>query len=126
MRSPRRGLCSAILALEGIALGLTTPVLITLTDVPTGASLGLGLGLALVSILLTGFLRYQWAYTVGWLVQVLAVAMGLLITPMFFLGGVFAALWATAIWLSNKIDRERAEAFAAYEAEQAAGGATES
>ena len=29
-KSPRRGMCAAILALESIALGLTTPVLITI------------------------------------------------------------------------------------------------
>ena len=34
MRSPRRGMCAAILALEGITLGLTTPVMIAIADVP--------------------------------------------------------------------------------------------
>ena len=33
-RSPKRGMCAAILSLEAIALGLTTPVMINLADVP--------------------------------------------------------------------------------------------
>ena len=35
-RSPRRGMCAAVLCLEAITLGLTTPVLITIADVPVG------------------------------------------------------------------------------------------
>ena len=33
-RSPRRGMCAAVLALEAVTLGLTTPVMITIADVP--------------------------------------------------------------------------------------------
>ncbi len=35
---------------------------------------------------------------------------------MFFLGGVFALLWATAYLLGRKIERERAAAYAALDA----------
>ena len=41
--------------------------------------------------------------------QVLSIALGLLTTPMFFLGVVFAALWATAYFLGARMDQERAE-----------------
>ena len=118
-RSPRRGMCAAVLSLEAIALGLTTPVLITIADVPAGSAVAVGLGLAVLCLLLAGMLRRPWAYAAGWLVQVAAVALGLLIPMMFVLGGVFAALWGTADWLGRKIERERAEAWAAYRAEQA-------
>jgi hypothetical protein len=37
---------------------------------------------------------------------------------MFFLGAVFAALWATAYLLGRKIEREREAAFAAYDQDQ--------
>lgn len=117
-RSPRRGMCAAILSLEAITLGLTTPVLISLTDVPTGLALLIGLGLAVVCLLLAGMLRSEWAYTAGWVVQGAAIALGLVIPMMFFLGGVFALLWGTAVFLGRKIESERAAAYAAYEAEQ--------
>jgi hypothetical protein len=39
---------------------------------------------------------------------------------MFVLGGIFALLWGTAYFLGRKIERERAEAYAAYEAERSA------
>ena len=45
-RSPRRGMCAAVLSLEAITLGLTTPVLIKIADVDTPVALAIGLGLA--------------------------------------------------------------------------------
>ncbi|MDN4160477.1 DUF4233 domain-containing protein [Nocardioides abyssi] len=119
-RSPRRGMCAAILCLEAIALGLTTPVMITVADVGTATALTIGLGLMLVCLLLAGMLRKPWAYTAGWVVQVAAVALGLIVPLMFVLGGIFALLWGTADFLGRKIERERAEAYAAFAADQGA------
>lgn len=114
-RSPRRGMCAAILCLEAIALGLTTPVLVTVADVGVGTSLVVGLGLAVVCLLLAGMLRREWAYAAGWLVQVAAVGLGFVIPLMFVLGGIFALLWGTADFLGRKIERERAAAYAAFD-----------
>lgn len=115
-RSPRRGLCAAVLSLEAVTLGLTTPVLVTLADVPVPTALAVGLGLAAACLLLAGMLRSEWAYRAGWLIQVAAVGLGLLIPMMFFLGGIFALLWGMADFLGRKIERERAAAYAAHEA----------
>ena len=60
-------------------------------------------------------LRAEWAYTLGWVVQVAAVALGFVIPLMFVLGGIFALLWGSAYLLGRRIERERAEAFAAYD-----------
>ena len=115
-RSPRRGMCAAVLSLEAIVLGLTTPVLIAVESVATGPALATGLGLALVCLLLAGMLRAEWAYALGWAVQVAAISLGFVISMMFVLGTVFALLWATAYLLGRKIEEERAAAFAAYDA----------
>jgi hypothetical protein len=116
-RSPRRGMCAAVLSLEAITLGLTTPVLIMVADVSTGISLTIGLGLTVVCLLLAGLLRAEWAYGAGWVVQGAAIALGFVIPMMFVLGVVFAALWAGAYLLGRKIERERAAAWAAYDAQ---------
>ncbi|WP_244963120.1 DUF4233 domain-containing protein [Nocardioides dongkuii] len=123
-RSPRRGMCAAVLCLEAIVLGLTTPVLITIADVSTGVSVAIGLGLAVLCLLLAGMLRREWAYAAGWAVQVAAVGLGFVIPLMFVLGGIFALLWGTADFLGRKIERERAAAYAAFDA-QAGGPATD-
>jgi hypothetical protein len=114
-RSPRRGMCAGVLSLEAITLGLTTPVMITIEGVDTGTALAVGLGLAVLCLLTAGLLRHEWAYGLGWLIQAAAIALGFVIGTMFFLGAVFAALWATAYLLGRKIERERAAAFAAYD-----------
>jgi hypothetical protein len=116
-RSPRRGMCAAVLCLEAITVALTTPVLITIADVPVGRAVLIGVGLAVACLLLAGMLRAPWAYALGWVLQVGAVAIGFLVPMMFFLGGIFALLWGMADFLGRKIERERAEAWAAYRAE---------
>lgn len=117
-RSPRRGMCAAVLCLEGITLGLTTPVLIAIADVSVPRALLMGVGLAVVCLLLAGMLRAPWAYALGWVVQIGAIALGFAVPMMFFLGALFALLWGTADLLGRKIERERAAAYAAF----AAGG----
>ena len=109
-RSPRRGMCAAILSLEGVTLGLTTPVLISVTGVDASTALWVGLGLAIACFVLAGMLRGEWAYALGWVLQGLAIALGFVISLMFVLGAVFALLWGTAYFLGRKIERERAQA----------------
>ena len=105
----QRRLCAAILSLEAIAFGLATPVLISVAGVSTAMALWIGLGLTVACILVAGLLRFEWAYWLGWAIQVAAIALGFEIGTMFALGGIFLALWATAWFLGRKIERERAE-----------------
>jgi hypothetical protein len=117
-RSPKRGMCAAILSLEAVVLGLTTPVMINLADVPWQTACAVGLGLCVACLVVAGLLRSEAAYLAGWVIQVAAVALGFVIPLMFVLGGIFALLWGTAYFLGRKIERERAVAYEAYRAEQ--------
>ncbi len=121
-KSPRRGMCSAVLFLEAVTLGLSTPVMIAVADVPAATALPLGLGLMLACLLVAGMLRKDWAYSAGWTIQGAAIALGFLVTPMFFLGGLYALLWGSADLLGRKIERERGEAFARFDAAQGRAG----
>ena len=105
-------MCAAVLSLEAITLGLTAPVMIAVADVAVGAALGVGLGLAVCCLLVAGLLRAEWAYALGWLIQIGAIGLGLVVPLMFFLGSLFALLWGTAYFLGRKIERERAAAYA--------------
>jgi hypothetical protein len=117
-RSPKRGMCAAILSLEAVALGLTTPVMINLADVPWRTACAIGLGLSLACLVLAGVLRSEFAYVVGWAIQIAAIGLGFVVPMMFVLGAVFALLWGTAYFLGRRIERERAAAFAIYQAER--------
>jgi hypothetical protein len=108
-RSVKRSMCSAILVLEAVVLFLSGVVSIGTTDLGAGAALGTGTGLAVLCVLAAGLLGRPGGYALGWLVQVVSIALGLLVTTMFFLGVVFAGLWAAAVVLGAKVDREKAE-----------------
>jgi hypothetical protein len=109
MRSAQRSMCATMLALQAITLGLTTPVMISVADVPVATALSVGLGLTLACVVVAGMLRRSWAFWLGWAIQVASVGLGLVVPMMFFLGAVFAALWAGAFFLGAKVDRERGE-----------------
>ncbi len=109
MRSVQRSMCAAMLTLQAVVLGLTTPVLISVASVSVATALWVGLGLTVACVVAAGMLRRRWAYGLGWLVQVASVALGFVIPMMFVLGAIFGALWAGAYFLGAKIDREKAE-----------------
>jgi hypothetical protein len=111
-------MCAAILSLEAVALGLTTPVMINLANVPWRTACAVGLGLCLACLALAGLLRSEIAYVAGWAIQVAAIGLGFVVPMMFVLGAIFALLWGTAYFLGRKIERERAAAYATYEAER--------
>lgn len=103
----QRRLCAAILLLEAIAFGLSTPVLISVAGVGTTTALVIGLGLSVACLLAAGLLRFGWAFWLGWAVQVAAIAVGFRVATMFLLGAVFLALWATAYLLGRRIETDR-------------------
>lgn len=114
-KSPRRGMCAAIVSMEGLAVALATPVMISIGGISAGLALPLGLGFFVACIIVAGLLRRQWAYWLGWALQVVAIGMGFLIPVMFVVGAIFAFLWGMADFLGRKIERERSAAFEAFD-----------
>lgn len=109
MRSARRSMCAAILGLQAVVLGLTTPVMISVAEVSVATALWVGLGLTAACVVTAGLLRQAWAYYLGWAIQLASLVLGFVVPMMFFLGAIFTALWAGAYFLGARIDRERAE-----------------
>jgi hypothetical protein len=105
----QRSLCAGMLGLEAMVVFLTTPVMLTVTDVSTTAGLVVGIGLTVSCLLGAALMRSRAGFVLGWLVQVAAIALGVVVPVMFGLGAVFLALYAGAAFLGAKIDRERAE-----------------
>ena len=108
-RSLRRSMCAAMLVLQAIVLFLFGVLTIGLTDLGAVASLSLGAGLAVACVLVAGLLGRPGGYALGWVLQVVSIGLGLVTSAMFFLGVVFAALWATAYLMGARLDVERAE-----------------
>ncbi|MFC4531914.1 DUF4233 domain-containing protein [Sphaerisporangium dianthi] len=99
-----RRLCASVLGMEAIVLGLITPVAIMVNDVPPAVAVTVGIGLALACVVVTGLLKRPFAYIAGSALQVLAIATGFLVPMMFFLGLIFTALWATAIFVARRVE----------------------
>ncbi|CAA9349821.1 MAG: Lead, cadmium, zinc and mercury transporting ATPase; Copper-translocating P-type ATPase [uncultured Nocardioidaceae bacterium] len=106
----KRRLCAATLVLEAIMLALTTPVLIAIADVSTTVAVSGGVGLGVLAVVAAGSLRSPVGYLLGHLVQVGALALGLLLATMVVLGLVFTALWVASYLLGRRIDLDRAAA----------------
>ena len=104
----QRSMCAGMLGLQAVVLFLTTPVLLTLTDVATPTGLAVGLGLAAACVVAAGTMRRRVGGPLGWVVQACSLALGLLIPVMVVVGVVFTALYAGAWFVGRRIDEEKA------------------
>ncbi len=122
----RARLCAAMLCFQAILLGLSTPVMITVDDVDKTLALWLGLGLTVTCFVVAGMLRRPGGLYLGHALQVASIALGVLTPAMFFVGGLFAALWLGAYRLGGRIDEDRARWAAEAERAEAERSAEES
>ncbi|WP_043264333.1 DUF4233 domain-containing protein [Streptomyces sp. CT34] len=113
-----RTLCASTLIGEFFVIGFAGLVAMQLTDLPA-ATIWTVSGIAmLLSVLLCGMLNRPGGVQLGWVLQIGLIASGLVIPTMYFLGGVFAALWWASVHFGRKID----EAKARFAAESSAAG----
>ncbi|MCB0915354.1 MAG: DUF4233 domain-containing protein [Actinobacteria bacterium] len=96
---------ASVLIFEAIVMGLFIPVAYfngMLTDGPTAA--WLGGGLAVMCLVGAGLVRRPFGVALGWVIQGLIIATGLLVPVMFALGAVFALLWWSAVHFGRRAD----------------------
>jgi Protein of unknown function (DUF4233) len=100
-----RRLCATVLAMEAVVIGLAIPVAITIAHAGARRTAIAGGVLAVAAVLLAtvvGRPGQRWTLTAGSVLQVLVIATGVVVPVMYALGVIFAALWATAIWLGRR------------------------
>ena len=99
-------LSATVLLLEAVVIALTALPAVKLEHVdPLAAGLAAGL-LAVAAILLAVLARRRLAVTLagGSLLQALVIASGAVLPVMYILGGIFAILWVTGIWLGHRVE----------------------
>jgi hypothetical protein len=99
-----RSVLMTILIFQFILFGLAIPVMILVSGAggATAAVLGGGgMVLALVSAVL---LRKPVGFILGWLSQVVGVALGVVTPAMYAVGGLFALLWVITFVLGKRLD----------------------
>ncbi|RXZ45850.1 DUF4233 domain-containing protein [Agromyces binzhouensis] len=122
-RSVRESLASIVLTFEIVVVFLAALVIWGLSregggafGLPTWAPLAAGGVVILGLVVIIPLLRYEWAYVLGWALQVLLLASGLLNPAMLVVGALFGGMWAYCMIVGARIDRAR-EAAAAADAE---------
>jgi len=86
-------------------------------DGASAASLIIGGAIAILFLLTAGLLRTRYGWILGSLLQVAMIAYGVIVTPLFFLGVLFAGLWIAAIVVGRKGEVARAALLKALESE---------
>jgi hypothetical protein len=99
----QRRLCSVVLGFEGLVVFFGALVASRMSDVSAGTALAVGGGLALACILATGSLRSPYGVKIGWAVQVLVIATGVVVPAMFVMGLLFGALWVSALRIGELV-----------------------
>jgi hypothetical protein len=100
-------LCATVLIFEAIVIILAVPVATHIDHVSPRSALVTGGVAAALAIVFAGLARIQLQATLvgGSLLQVYLIASGAIVPAMYFLGALFAALWAIGIWLGRRDER---------------------
>lgn len=104
MSSPKRILGAAVLCFEAPCVFFGGLVAKDLTGLSTGQAVGGASLLAVGCFLVAGMLGRPGGYLAGWVLQAVIIATGFIVPAMFIVGGMFAALWATAMIKGGQLE----------------------
>lgn len=108
--NPMNRALAMILSFEVLVFLLAFPGMVLVDHVSTWVA-GVAVGAAAVLALVAArALRLPWGHALGWLVQVAAVALGLLTSMMYAVGIIFAVIWATSMVLGRRIEQRQDQA----------------
>lgn len=103
-KNPMRVVLLTVLLSEVLVFGLAIPVMVLVSNVPAGTA-GLFAGAAAVlALVAAGLMRRPVGYPLGWLTQLVGVALGVLTAPMYVIGALFLALWLISFLLGRRLD----------------------
>ncbi|HEY2551963.1 MAG TPA: DUF4233 domain-containing protein [Streptosporangiaceae bacterium] len=99
-------LCATVLVMEVIVIGLAIPVAIQVSHASPGAA-GLAGGLTALAALLLAVLARRslpLVLVAGSALQLSVILAGVIVPVMYFIGALFAGLWAIGIWLGHRVE----------------------
>jgi Protein of unknown function (DUF4233) len=99
-------LCATVLIMEAIVITLAVPVAVQIGHMSSRhAWLAAGVAVG-AAVLFAALARLVLPVTIvaGTLLQIFVIVTGVVVPVMYFLGGIFAALWAIGIWLGYHVE----------------------
>jgi hypothetical protein len=105
-RSATESLVSIALGLEAMLVFFVTMAVFGLREVSPGVAFGGGAVLFLLLVIAAAFARFPWAIWLGWAMQVVLIALGLLLPVMYAIGAGFAAIFIYCFLTGRRLDRQ--------------------
>ncbi len=106
----KRRLTSSVLGMEVVVFWLAIIAAVVISHVSVAAAVPVGVALAFGCVVVAARITRPWAYPAGTVLQVLAVACGVVVPTMFVLGVIFGALWIVA-WRMGETAIRKAEEY---------------
>jgi hypothetical protein len=100
-----RMLASSVLVMESFTMGFALLIAMNSSDT---WELAAGALLAILLLLAPGLLKRKSGWVIGSVLQIPLIAYGMVVTMMYFLGGIFALLWIAAIVVGRAGEAARA------------------
>ncbi len=109
VRSTTESLLSIVLGLEAVLMFFVTLTAFGLKAVPPVTAFAGGGGLLIALVLTAGLLRFRWGVWLGWVLQAVLAATGILLPVMYFIAAGFVAIWVYCFIKGRQIDRQRSQ-----------------
>ncbi len=106
-RSATESLLSIVLGLEAALMFFATVTAFGLKAVPAGVAFGGGAALFVLFLIAAWAVRYPAGVWLGWLLQAVLIATGIVMALMYFVGAGFAALWVFCFVTGRRLDARK-------------------
>jgi hypothetical protein len=107
-RSVSESLLSIVLGLEAILVFFVMLTAFGLKALPPLAAFAGGGGLIVALVVAASLLRMPWGVWLGWILQAVLVATGVVLPIMYFIAAGFVAIWIYCFIKGRQLDRARA------------------
>ncbi len=111
-RSATESLVSIALGLEALLVFFVTMAVFGLREVSPAVAFGGGAVLFVLLVIAAAYARFRWAIWLGWAMQVVLIALGLLLPVMYAIGAGFAAIFIYCFLTGRRLDRQNNSATA--------------
>lgn len=98
----------SLLIFEVIVFWLAFPGMLLVSSRPLAVSLVVTGAASLLALVASLTLKRPYGYPLGWLTQLVGIALGFLTSMMFIVGIVFAVIWVTSFVLGRRIEAAQA------------------